>query len=1535
MQSVYVYMENFLFLIKKNVNSFYPVRLLFKYLVVFIIVSLNVDNAFSQADFTMTANSGCTDFRVGMELVNFVSDSTVWDFGDGTKAKGNAVFKNYTVQGVFTITMRAYKNGVPATVTKQVTVFKSPVADFTFNKLEGCPPLDVKFTDKSTLGSAPIIKRTWSFSNGVVLEGNQVSPSQIFNAPGFKNISLIVEDQNGCRSNVIYNNAVNVFPRPTVDFNIENSSSCELPVTAIFTNKSGDLANNSFSWNFGDGGTSTVTSPTHSFTKEGTFNITLTATDARGCSNSVTKSNMIVDENFSVDIDFSDTIGCDTLNTIYRPKISSLYKSATWTFDPRLRVDTVNRTIFSDVEGVYTVRLEATSQFGCTISIVRNLYVSKTPVAGFQASPLRACKIPAQINFNNQSSGNNNTYLWTFGDATNSTVADPIKVYNKQGTFSVGLTATNQYGCSSREVKYNYVILQSPQVEIVVDNVQGCVPVVSKFNVQVNNGFTVSNILWNFGNGSTFNGINPPAQTYNSSGKYNVTAIVSFAEGCDNIVLQKEINIGTPITFNATISSTNLCPSELLNGNITAVPNATYKWTVEGSVYDTRTFSHKFSKTGVFNVIAEVNVNGCVSSKTVGTVTVKPTAASFTFTKPCNTNKVIFTNPNHQGVETTWNFGDGTVVVNNNRIVEHTYSTVKEYTVKVSVYNAATGCRDEISKVVGLTPSIFDGFKVDPVQGCAPLNVSFSAPAAPASYYWFYQGEQYNGRSFDIQEDSVGSFNIKLLAVVDGCRDTLELKDVIKVFKPSAGFKFNPLGGCSPITVTFDDTSSSSFSQIQSYDWNVGGLFTKTNVKNFTETFNLTAILPVQLIVTDNYGCKDSVVHDLVIARPIADFEVPSKSFCTGNAFKPVNLSTGVGLQYFWDFGDGTPIDTNRNPEHFYSKEGVYDISLRIVDANNCENTYVMEKAVTIQDIDYDFTAYPTVKHCPELLTDFTIIPQDIIYKSTVWDFGNGSVLDDTLRNPQFLYLNAGVFDVTLTLEDYRGCKEIIKKEKLIDITGPSGEFNVTMNGNCAPVEVKIVADIKSSVANFWDYGDGNGKYDTDAQSETKHTYDLPGVYKPSVTIDDGLGCIVTVEGPEVKVGGVEAKIIKNKDIVCTGELLEMSDVSIVQEHAPLKSRTWSLSDGFTSSDSTISRTLTTNDSTFVFAQLTIVDSLGCSDVAQDTFKVFFEAPLEVLDSLVICKGDTIQLGAYRVYDFEWQNSNSLSALDIPNPLAFPLKSTTYLVRGYVSSTCFKDKSVFVEVRDAFEGEAGQDAIICIGQSADLWVEHDIINSGKFSYSWTLDGVEVDTNQTLQVQPEETSTYIVRVKNGACKDFVAPVNIEVRTYPDVTVSDDVKILNGEEVKLEANSEPGVSFSWDPLPATGCKNCPFAFVRPTQTTVYTVTVNKDGCITTEEITVDVVNDCDENTIEIPNIFTPNNDGLNDVFTLSRNTLMNLSKMSIYSRTGELIYQSSNIFEPWDGTFNGEFVNSGVYIYYIDAVCKNGQPLLLKGNITLLR
>lgn len=1488
-------------------------------------------------DFNMSTDKGCTGvtgLNVGLEVIDIVPDSTIWNFGDGTTAKGNSLFKTYTNNGVFTIIMTTYKDGVPTVVTKNITVHKSPAADFEFDKLAGCPPLLVNFTDKSTEGNAPIEKRTWGFANGIVLQGNNTAPSQTFNAVGARDISLIVEDQNGCSSSKTYPAAITVYARPVVDFEFYNSNSCELPVETVFNNKSDSLNVNSFSWDFGDGGTSVAVSPSHLYTTEGTFAVKLTATDSKGCTNEKVLSNMIVDEEFTVDISFTDTVGCDILDTRFQPVISSLYRSLSWTIDPRLTVDMSNMRITSNELGTYPVKLEATSQFGCTITKVRNVYVVNKPVVDFSATPLLSCSSPQSIQFTNLTQFAD-TYRWAWGDGTFSSVENPTKIYSNKSTYNISLVARNNYGCTTTHIKSQYVKILEPEVLIEGGNFQGCAPLNSQFSARVVNNFTISNIQWNFGNGNVFTGINPPAQVYNSAGVFTVTAIVSFVEGCNNVTVTRTINVGSPQNITASISGTEICPGTLLTGDAVSLPNATYEWSI-GNITKVsgRTFSYKFTQSGTFPINVDVISNGCKSTRLVGNVTVKPTAANFIVVSYCSGLRVNFRNNNNQGTESTWDFGDGTIKRDDNRVVTHDYKSYGKYNIKLTVYNPTTGCRDEIIKEVNVTKSKVDGFTLNPVKGCAPLEVSYNSFSNTGFNNWYINGELIRGSSIKHNMNEVGVYNLILVNIEDNCKDSIFFKDLIQVIKPDAGFKFDPIGGCSPITVNFEDTSKSALSTINQYNWKIGNITTRTE-KQFSHTFSLTAIIPISLFIEDNFGCKDTAIHNVIVARPFAEFQLPSASFCTGNAFKPVNQSTGVGLTYMWDFGDGSPIVTDSAPQHIYKEEGVYDIELKIIDANNCESVKRVSNAVTIQDIEYDFTAFPTSKHCPPLLTDFSVIPANITYRRTQWDFGNGTVLDDTTRAPKYLYMTAGVFDVTLTLEDYRGCTEVIKKEKLIDIGGPSGEFNVISSGSCAPVEAIITADIKNSVANFWNYGDGNGKFDRDAHSESKHIYQEPGVYSPSVTVDDGMGCLVTVNGPEIYIGGVKADAYVSTDIVCTAEELTVADTTKFQSHSPFKSRFWSFSDGFTSSDSLLTRNIATTDSMELYIQLQVEDSIGCKDISIDTVRVFAKAPLEVVGELVICKGDTIQLTASRVHYYEWNASGSLDRTDVPRPFAFPLQTTEYQVRGYVSPTCFTDKTVKVEVRDAFRGEVGTDTILCIGDKARLWVNHDVINSGKFSYQWTVNGSVIDTVANLEITPESSATYMVNVKNGACKDFNAPVTIEVREYPELTVSEPGSILSGQEIKLEAFSDVGSTYSWIPAPDAGCPNCPFAFVSPRTTTTYTVTVSRDGCEVSEDVTVNVTPGCNEDMIEIQNVFTPNHDGINDFFTLSNNQRIELNKLRIYARTGELVFESSNIRDSWDGTFNGTLLNTGVYVYYLDAQCKNGEPLLLKGNVTLLR
>jgi gliding motility-associated-like protein len=94
-------------------------------------------------------------------------------------------------------------------------------------------------------------------------------------------------------------------------------------------------------------------------------------------------------------------------------------------------------------------------------------------------------------------------------------------------------------------------------------------------------------------------------------------------------------------------------------------------------------------------------------------------------------------------------------------------------------------------------------------------------------------------------------------------------------------------------------------------------------------------------------------------------------------------------------------------------------------------------------------------------------------------------------------------------------------------------------------------------------------------------------------------------------------------------------------------------------------------------------------------------------------------------------------------------------------------------------------------------------------------------------------------------------------------------------------------------------------------------------------------CTDDAIFIPNTFTPNGDQKNDVFRIRSYGMSHISLFRVYNRWGELIFETNNINEGWDGTWKGELCFPAVYVYYVEGVCSDGTKLLKHGNVTLVR
>ena len=164
------------------------------------------------------------------------------------------------------------------------------------------------------------------------------------------------------------------------------------------------------------------------------------------------------------------------------------------------------------------------------------------------------------------------------------------------------------------------------------------------------------------------------------------------------------------------------------------------------------------------------------------------------------------------------------------------------------------------------------------------------------------------------------------------------------------------------------------------------------------------------------------------------------------------------------------------------------------------------------------------------------------------------------------------------------------------------------------------------------------------------------------------------------------------------------------------------------------------------------------------------------------------------------------------------------------------------------------------------------------------------------------------------------------------LGNDTTIFAGESIVL--NGAGGSSYSWTPSDGLSCDNCPNPIASPLETTTYTVIADSAGCLSVDEITVTVEISGD---VFVPNLFSPNNDGVNDVLQLYGYSIDEID-FRIYDRWGELIYQNNDPnFSSWhwDGTFKGVELNSAVFVYTVEVTYMDGREQIQHGNITLVR
>jgi gliding motility-associated-like protein len=207
--------------------------------------------------------------------------------------------------------------------------------------------------------------------------------------------------------------------------------------------------------------------------------------------------------------------------------------------------------------------------------------------------------------------------------------------------------------------------------------------------------------------------------------------------------------------------------------------------------------------------------------------------------------------------------------------------------------------------------------------------------------------------------------------------------------------------------------------------------------------------------------------------------------------------------------------------------------------------------------------------------------------------------------------------------------------------------------------------------------------------------------------------------------------------------------------------------------------------------------------------------------------------------------------------------------------------------------------------------------------------------------PSQTTVYTVSTLGCGGVVVEIEVTVEIVPLPGLSVTDDQTIDLGQTVTVQGSNEiPTIPIDWydDDSGDVLCTDCPKLVQKPSKPGEYhfrASAVNSLGCGEEQIVTITVVDPCEVEKIEAANAFTPNGDGFNDYFEIHNDGISSIGLVQVFNRWGEIVFETQGINDQWDGTFRGEPVNPGVYMYIIHGDCVNQSTFQLAGNVTVIR
>tara|TARA_R110001592_G_scaffold363221_3_gene681753 strand:- start:143742 stop:148757 length:5016 start_codon:yes stop_codon:yes gene_type:complete len=1040
-----------------------------------------------------------------------------WDFGDGSLSSAETPNHLYLADGTYIVKLKANGTLCSTEEQKSLRIFPLPNASFTLSPAIGCAPFYVDFFNTSN-GATTYF---WDLGDGTTSQNIHVN-HQYFNNTGAAkdlDVKLVAVSGVGCKDSTT--SLVVVNPEISVDFDYVASNNCtDYQVT--FQNKS--VGSTSYLWDFGDGESSTAENPVHVYTNTGSFTsdftVVLTVSNDQGCTQTLTKDISVAPE-ARFGFTASPDSGCSPLNVTFIAKTGAV--SYDWLFPDGSTASgvVVNKTFTNpgSIDASFTVKLTAQTSEGCTDVQQKDIVVFPIPKADFSPSPVSGCSPLDVLLVNNSLNANNVQWLFGDGSGLDTTNVNVNHTYiNTSGataTFDCRLIVESGFGCKDTVVRqievYSGIDAQINQ------GLAGCSPFVQTF--EANGGDTYE---WDFGNGQSSTNSTETITYLNSSASasqfYNVQLVAKSLSGCEDTVRGVVEVYPNPIAA-FTSNVTSGCSPLLANFTNESIGANKYFWNINGGTVEKsfNPFDTILVNNGSFSDVQNIKLQvqtdkGCISEvdKDI-TVYPKVTAKFVHDSVACSPFSVPFFNLSINGNSYQWDFG--TVGISNESNPRKTFSNS---TVDTAFYplsliaKSQYGCTDTAYSRVKVLPSPIADFTLSTLASCEPATVDFENISVAADrYQWdFGSGvkEEISDAQFSRTFENPNAFvvqrSILLIATnTGGCVDSMV--QVLNLFPRIVAEFQDPNNGCSPLELNLNNISQGYSSS--RWDFNGEKVYTSTNaVHTFINTSFVDEAKTIQLIVENNYGCKDTAEFDIVVyAVPNTSFDVspdlvqryPASTFSFDN-------TTPGTWNYVWDFGNGITSTLENPADVTYATWGKYNVML-VANDNECADSVL--KIVEV------LGPYPEAifigggEDCVPASIAFS--DQSNYAVTWLWNFGDGE--SSSLQNPIHRYRDVGVYSVSLTVRGPNGESDVVSKQDIV-VVNPNANASFTFSPEKAHLKSEPIDFINLSLnatSYEWDFGDGI----TSTEENPSHFYQAVGIYSVQLIADNEFSCPDTV----------------------------------------------------------------------------------------------------------------------------------------------------------------------------------------------------------------------------------------------------------------------------------------------------------------------------------------------------------------------------------------------------------------------------------------